>query len=404
MKINELIKNCEAKLKEKFEYLEEISLYNTEKVLNAFQKNKISARHFYPSTGYGYNDESRIKLCDLFADVFKTESAIVSPNIVSGTHAITIALFGLLKSGDDLLSISGSPYDTLTQVISGSGNGSLKDYNINFDKIALKDNDFDYGSILNRLKAKTPKLIFIQRSRGYEWRSALSCEKIKNVISFLRKNGYNDAVFIDNCYGEFTSKTEPCELGADVIAGSLIKNICGGFAPTGGYIAGKKCYIERIENRLTAPSVGNEAGSYAFTYQYFYQGLFIAPHIVKECLKGSLLIGKVLNGLSYETIPNPDETPYDITRAVKFNDEKKLIKFIQAVQKNSPVDSFALPVPDDMPGYADKIIMASGSFVQGSSIELSADAPIKPPYTAYIQGGLNYEHIKIALSNIISEF
>ncbi len=395
-----LILTSEKELSNQFNKLEEISYYNTEKVLNAFKNNKIALRHFNGTTGYGYDDEGRDTLNKIFAEVLGAEKAIVSPNIVSGTHAISLALYGILRPNDTFLSISGTPYDTLNDVINGQGNGSLKDFLINFDIINLKNNQFDKDSIKNYLSKNNPKMITIQRSRGYEWRNALSISQIEDIVSFLRNLGFNGCIFMDNCYGEFIDKREPCDVGVDLIAGSMIKNIGGGLAPTGGYIAGKAEYVDLVQNRVTAPSIGGEVGSYASTYQYFYQGLFVAPHVVKEALKGSLLFGKVLNSLGFQTSPNIDELPADIIRAIKFETKEQLIKFINSIQKNSPVDSFVDVYPWDMPGYEDQVIMAAGCFVQGASIELSADAPIKEPYIAYMQGGLTYEHLKIALTNL----
>jgi len=403
-RLEEMIAQCESELSQQFKKLEEISYYNQVKVLKAFNKNKIALRHFSGTTGYGYGDEGRDTLNCLFADVFGAESALVSPNILSGTHALTIGLFGLLRTGDTLFSISGNPYDTLQDVISGKDIGSLSDYGINFKKVDLIDGNFNFEEIEQGLKDDKVKVVFIQRSRGYDWRDALSEQKINDACAFVRKCGFNGCIFVDNCYGEFVEKTEPTQNGADIIVGSLIKNAGGGIAPTGGYIAGKREFVDKIAGRLTAPSIGAEVGSYSFGYQYFYQGLFLAPHVVKEALKGGLLIGACLEKLGYKTSPSVTQMPYDITRAIKFNTEKELISFIQSVQEASPIDSFVELMPWDMPGYEDRVIMAAGCFVQGASIELSADAPVKEPYIAYFQGGLTYEHCKYALSKIIEKF
>lgn len=401
MIFEEIIKNAEAFLQEKFNRLDEISTYNTEKVLNSFKKHKIALRHFNPTTGYGYDDEGRDTLNKVVADIFKAEKAVVSPHIVSGTHAISLGLFAILRPNDTFLSISGTPYDTLLEVINGKDIGSLADYGVKFDKINLINGEFDKKSIKNYLSTnKTPKIIFIQRSRGYEWRNALTITQIAEIVEFLRNIGYNGCIYMDNCYGEFINEKEPTEVGVNVVAGSMIKNIGGGIAQTGGYLVGDEKYLTLVENRLTAPSIGGEVGSYVGGYQYFYQGLFLAPHVVKEAIKGSLLFGKVLQDLGYETSPSLDFEPADIIRAIKFNTEEELIKFINNIQKNSPVDSFVDVYPWDMPGYEHKVIMAAGCFVQGSSIELSADAPIKEPFIAYMQGGLTYEHAKIALKNL----
>ena len=403
MEINELISLCEKKCAAAFENAERISLFNQEKVLKAFQNNKVALRHFYPTTGYGYGDDGRDTLCKMYAEIFGAEKAVVSPNLLSGTHALTVALFGVLQTGDTMLSVTGEPYDTLREVISGDDIGSLKDYGIKYRSIALKNGEIDLCRVLEEIKREKIKMLFIQRSRGYEWRDSLSVEKIGEFVSAVRAAGFEGCVFVDNCYGEFVETREPTDVGADVTCGSLIKNPGGGLAPTGGYIAGKEKYIDRIEGRLTAPSVRNEIGSYAFGYQYFYQGLFLAPHTVKEAVKGSLLIGCAMNELGFTTLPEMGKTPVDITRSVIFNDREKLIDFIQSVQDVSPVDSFVKLLAWDMPGYDDQVIMAAGCFVQGASIELSADAPVKPPYIAYIQGGLTYEHCKIALKQMLGK-
>lgn len=403
MKIEELINSCENSLQEKFRYADEVAYFNQSKVLEAFRKNRIALRHFVPSTGYGYSDEGRDALGALFADIFGAEAGLVSPNLVSGTHALTVGLFGVLKTGDTLFSISGDPYDTLQEVISGRGNGSLADYGIKFKKCELIGGDFDFQAIAEGLKDPAVKVVFIQRSRGYAWRDALSEEKIARATAFVRAQGFNGCIFVDNCYGEFVEKTEPTQNGADIAVGSLIKNAGGGIAPTGGYIVGKREYVDRIAGRLTAPSVGAEVGSYAFGYQYFYEGVFLAPHTVSQSVKGGLLIGACLEKLGYKTSPSLDVPPYDITRAIRFHTKEQLIGFIQAVQEASPVDSFVTLEPWDMPGYQEQVIMAAGTFVQGASIELSADAPIKEPYIAYFQGGLTYEHCKYALSKILAK-
>lgn len=396
----EFIKECEKNLKSKFEYLEDVSLFNQEKVLNAFKKNKISLRHFNGTTGYGYGDEGRDTLNSLVADIFNAETAICSPNIVSGTHALSLSLFGILRPNDVVLSISGKPYDTLNDVINGENIGSLKDFGVIWNNLPLNNGEFDTDKIAKFLTNTQTKMVYIQRSRGYEWRDAISVNKIGEIIKFIRNLGFDGCVMVDNCYGEFVEKIEPTDVGASIIAGSMIKNPGGGIAPTGGYIAGEKKYVDLIAGRLTAPSIGGEVGSYAYGYRLFYQGLFIAPHVVKEALKGSLLFGEVLKSLGYETSPETDKIPYDITRSIKFNDREKLISFIQNIQANSPIDSYVQVLPWDMPGYEDEVIMAAGCFVEGASIELSADAPVKPPYIAYLQGGITYEHCVLALKNL----
>lgn len=403
MKSNtDFIEECEKQLKERFELIDAISYYNQKKVIEAFRENRIALRHFAATTGYGYGDEGRDTLGKLYADVFKAESGIVSPHLLSGTHSLSVALFGLLKGGDTMLCISGTPYDTIRPVILGDGIGSLKDMGVNFICCELLNGDFDTKEIASLIDGKV-KLVYIQRSRGYELRDALSCAQIGNVCEFLRKIGYKDCIFVDNCYGEFVEKCEPIEVGADICVGSLIKNAGGGLAPTGGYIVGKKDLIEKIGRRFTAPSVGLEVGSYALGYQYFYQGLFMASHTVAQALKCSLLIGVAMSKLGFENYPAIDSVPHDITRCIKFDDAEAMMNFIREVQYASPVDSFVTCEPWDMPGYDDDVIMAAGTFVSGASIELSADGPVKPPYVAYFQGGLTYEHGKYALERILSK-
>lgn len=399
----DLILLAEKKCKKQFAVAEEISLFNQEKVLKAFQSNKIALRHFGQSSGYGYGDEGRDTLDRVYAEVFGAERALVSPSILSGTHALTIGLFGVLRPGDEMLAVTGEPYDTLRDVIVKEGCGSLADFGIKYNFIPMKKGNIDIKKVLSVISSRKIKMLFVQRSRGYEWREALSVDKIAEFVSTVRQNGFDGCIFVDNCYGEFVEKREPTDVGADVMCGSLIKNPGGGIVPTGGYIAGTDKYITQIEGRLTSPSIGAEVGSYAFGYQYFYQGFFLAPHVVKEAIKGSLLIGAAMSELGYETLPAVGKTPYDITRSVVLCDREKLIKFIQSVQEVSPIDSHVTVLPWDMPGYNDQVIMAAGCFVQGASLELSADAPVKPPYIAYIQGGLTYEHCKIALKRILEK-
>lgn len=397
------IEECEEKLKEKFSQIDKVAYFNQKKVLAAFCEYEVAVRHFAGTTGYGYGDEGRDILGKLYAKVFNAESAIVSPHLLSGTHALTVALFGLLRPNDTLLCISGMPYDTIHDVIFGENCGSLKDFGVKFDYCnLLPGGGFDYNEIEKRLTDGV-KVVYIQRSRGYELRDALSCKQIGEACAFLRKIGFEGCIFVDNCYGEFVEKTEPSEHGADVVVGSLIKNAGGGIAPTGGYICGKENYIQQIGGRFTAPSIGLEVGSFEAGYRYFYQGLFMAPHTVAQALKTSLLIGQAMGELGYKNYPSLDKTPYDITRAIEFGSAEKMIEFIREVQFASPVDSTACCEPWDMPGYSDKIIMAAGTFVSGASIELSADGPVKPPYIAYFQGGLTYEHGKYALERILNK-
>ena len=406
MTAEELIKQSEKELVSHFELADEISQFNQEKVLKAFNSHSLALRHFNATTGYGYGDDGRFALGEVFAEAFGAEAGIVSPALLSGTHALTVALFGVLRTGDAVLCISGAPYDTIRGVIYGEGNGSLKDFGISFDCVDLtEDGRFDKEEIekeVFRLKDRL-KMIYIQRSRGYELRDAFSVAQIGEICAFVRSLGFEGCIFTDNCYGEFVEKQEPCEVGADVAVGSLIKNPGGGLAPTGGYIVGKEKYVDLIGKRLTAPSIGNEVGSYAYGYRLFYQGFFLAPHTVNQAIKGSLLIGKCMERLGYENFPKLEKTPSDITRAIRFDTAEQLCAFIQSVQEASPIDSFVTLEPWDMPGYDSKVIMAAGCFVEGASIELSADAPVKPPYTAYFQGGLTYEHCKFALRKILEK-
>ena len=405
MTAEELIKQSESALASQFALADDISEFNQEKVLKAFNKHSVALRHFNPSTGYGYGDEGRFVLGDVFAESLGAEAGIVSPAILSGTHALTVALFGVLRTGDSVLCVSGMPYDTLRGVIYGDGNGSLKDFGISFERTDLtSDGKFDKPAVKAAIEklGGSLKMIYLQRSRGYELRDAFTVAEIGDMCNFVRELGFNGCIFVDNCYGEFVEKQEPCDVGADVAVGSLIKNPGGGIAPTGGYIVGKEKYIDLIGRRLTAPSIGNEVGSYAYGWRLFYQGLFMAPHTVNQAMKGSFLIGKCMETLGYENFPKLDKTPSDITRAIRFNTAKELCDFIQSVQEASPVDSFVTLEPWDMPGYDSKVIMAAGCFVEGASIELSADAPVKEPYTAYFQGGLTYEHCKYALKKILS--
>ncbi|HOK81475.1 MAG: hypothetical protein GX095_03600 [Clostridiales bacterium] len=392
------ILTAENECKELFSRIDEIAFENQKKVLDAFRKLKISAMHFNPSTGYGYDDTGRDTLGKLFAEALGAESALVSPSIANGTHALTITLFGLLKSGDRIVFAGGEPYDTLKEVIRGKEIGSLADFGIEADTIELKDGKIDYEALGVYLSANKPKVAFITRSRGYRWRDALSLDEIAFSVKAIKSASPSTIVMVDNCYGEFTDVHEPTYYGADIIVGSLIKNPGGGLAPTGGYIAGKAELINKIAGRLTAPSLGAEVGSYFASYLPFYQGLFLAPTVVASALKGNVLAGKVFANLGYEVCPAPDQMPKDIIRSIKFNTKEELISFCQSIQHASPVDSHVTPFPWDMPGYTHQVIMAAGSFIQGSSIELSADSPIKEPYIAYLQGGLTYQHCKLAIA------
>lgn len=404
MNVEDRIVQAEEKLKENFASIDKTALYNQEKVLNAFRDEYIALRHFAPSTGYGYGDEGKEALGRVYARTFHSERAVVSPALLSGTHALTVALFGALRPNDKVLCITGMPYDTIRGVIWGKGNGSLADFGVLFDVVPLNGaGKVDYPAVEKALKRTSYQMVYIQRSRGYELRDAFTVAEISEMCTFVKRCGFAGCIFADNCYGEFVEEREPTEVGVDLMAGSLIKNPGGGIAPTGGYIAGNAKFVEQAEFRMTAPSVGGEVGSYAYGYQQLYQGFFLAPHTVAQALKGGLLIGACLQDLGYVNFPPADKVPSDITRAVRFDTEKQLTDFIQSVQECSPVDSFVKLEAWDMPGYDCKVIMAAGCFVQGASIELSADAPIREPYTAYFQGGLTYEHCKIACKSILKK-
>lgn len=402
--VQKLIGIAEIKAKAAFDEIESRALFNQKKVLDAYRNARISYYHFNPTSGYGYSDAGREKLSEVFAEVFGAESAIVSPNIVSGTHALTIAMFGLLKSGDLLLSATGSPYDTLQEVISGKDNGSLADYKINYDEIQLKDGGIDREALESYVREKKPTVVMLTRSRGYAWRDALTTADIEAAADIIKRNSPKSVVLVDNCYGEFVETREPTQCGADVIVGSLIKNAGGGLAPTGGYIAGKSNLIAKIGYRLTSPSIGNEVGSYAASYMPFFQGLFLAPIVTKNALKSAILASNVFTELGFEALPEPGKMPGDIICSIKFNAPEPMINFIQSIQYLSPVESYATPEPWDMPGYTDQVIMAAGTFVQGASIELSADGPVRAPYIAYLQGALTYEHGKLAISEFLSRY
>ena len=404
MKNNEaikLLKQIEKSAVKQYSVLDDIALFNQQKVLNAFREERVSLNSFNPSSGYGYDDIARPKLCALYARIFNAQSAFVSPNITCGTHALYLALVGALKSGDTMLSITGDVYDTLKECIVGTDCGSLESMGIKFEKINMQGSKINLKRVLSAIKDKQPKMVYIQRSRGYTGRNTLTIEYIAEVIKQIKAISPNLIVMVDNCYGEFCEKQEPIEVGADLMAGSLIKNIGGGLAPTGGYVAGRKELVENAAKRLTAPSLGSEVGSYNATYMPFFEGLFISPHVVSGALKGNVLLGKVAQKCGFKTSPKPNLVPADIIRTITFNNEEKFVQFVENIQKLSPVDSFVRPEPYDMPGYQDKVIMAAGTFVQGSSIELSCDGPLKKPYIAYLQGGLTLEHIKLVAINML---
>ena len=392
----------EKDIKEELKYIDEIVLKNSIKVLNAFQKEGVSDYHFNSTTGYGYNDIGRDTIERVYSDIFKSEDALVRSQFISGTHALTVSLFGLLRPDDIMLSISGTPYDTLHEVIGIKENASsLKSFNVKYEQIDLIDNDFDYESIINRVSKNDIKMVYIQRSKGYSTRKSIDIEKVKNVIEEIRKVNKDAIVMIDNCYCEFVTEKEPIEVGADVCAGSLIKNLGGGLAPNGGYVVGRSDLINLIADRLTAPGEGKEVGPTLNMNKYILQGLFNAPSVVGSALKTAILTSYVLEKKGYLVEPKYNEKRVDIVQNVVFNDREKLIKYCQGIQMGSPIDSNAIPEASDMPGYDDKVIMAAGAFTQGSSIELSCDGPLRSPYIAYQQGGLTYEYGKLGLAKAI---
>lgn len=412
-KIVELSEHVEEIVKPVFEKIDEICEYNTIKVLKAFQNNQISDMHFGETTGYGYGDIGRDTAEKVFAEVLKAEDSIVRGQFISGTHALTVTLFALLRPGDTLLSITGMPYDTLHEVIGIEENpSSLKSYKIDFEKIDLltdeknhENDDFDYEAIQKRLKQGNVKVIEIQRSKGYSSRKSISIEQIEKVVKCIREIDKKVIIMIDNCYCEFVGTKEPLEVGADIIVGSLIKNLGGGIAPNGAYVAGRKDLIELVGERLTAPGEGKEVGPTLGITKSILQGLFMAPQVVASSLKTAVFASCCLEKLGFDVSPKYNDVRADIVQTINFNDAEKLIKYCQGIQMGSPVDSHSIPEPWDMPGYTDKVIMAAGAFTQGSSIELSCDAPIRPPYTAFMQGGLTYHYGKIgvmkAIENII---
>jgi len=402
--IIELSEQVEDEIKEEFEKVDKIKEENSLKVLMALQKYKISEMHLGSTTGYGYGDIGRDTIEQVFAEVLGAEDAVVRNQFISGTHALTVALFSMLRPGDTMLSINGKPYDTLDEVIGLVENkSSLKSYGVKYEQIDLIGDDFDIPNIIERVKQGNVKLICMQRSRGYSLRKSLSLESIKNVIQEIRKVNKEAVIMIDNCYGEFTDTIEPTTLGADLIVGSLIKNLGGGISPNGAYIAGRKELVELAAERLTVPGQGKEIGPSLGINRQFLQGLFLAPQVVANALKTAIFASRMLEKLGYQVSPKYNEKRTDIVQLINFEDEQKLIKFCQGIQMGSPIDSNSIPEPWDMPGYTDQVIMAAGAFIQGSSIELSCDAPIRPPYTAFLQGGLTYEYGKFGVLKAISQ-
>lgn len=406
-KVIDYVNRKEELIKDKFHKIQEIKEYNQLKVIYSMQKSRLSSTDFNWTTGYGYGDIGRDKVEEIYSYVFNTENALVRPTIVSGTHAITLTLSGLLRPGDEFISITGSPYDTLQKVIGVKGDiqGTLLEYGIKYREIPLNNGKIDIEKVINSITEKT-KLLLIQRSTGYSDRKAISIDEMEIAINKIKQHNKDIIIMVDNCYGEFVEKLEPSDVGADIIAGSLIKNPGGGLALTGGYIVGKTNLVEQVANRSTAPGLGKDCGLTFGTTRTTLQGLFLAPHIVAEAIKGALLVGIVYKELGFEVIPDVEDDRSDIIQAIKFNSPDRVIEFCKGIQEASAVDSFVTPIPWDMPGYEEKVIMAAGGFVDGSSIELSADGPMREPYFAYYQGGLTYEHCKlgvlVSLNNLLN--
>ncbi len=402
------IKNAEKGLANEFEIVDERRDFNQRKVLNAFIDNKVAPEHFYTVSGYGHDDLGREVLDNVFAQVFGAEKALVRVHFVSGTHTLACALFGNLKHGDKLLSIAGSPYDTMQEVIGLTGDeeskrASLIGNGVLYDEVPLiNDTEVDLKK-LETMVDKTTTMVLIQRSKGYSTRKSLSIDTIEEICKIVKSKNPECICFVDNCYGEFVDKKEPTEVGADLMAGSLIKNAGGGIVEAGGYITGKALYVDRAANRLTAPGIGSEGGAMFNQHRLIFQGLFMAPSIVAEAVKGAILAAKVFEDIGFNSAPRYNEKRTDIIQNIIFNNPDYLENFCRTIQSLSPVNGYVTPVPEYIPGYEDKVIMAGGTFIEGSTIELSADGPMRPPYVAYMQGGLNYAHIKICLEEIIKK-
>ncbi len=398
-----LIEKAEEKISNIHRKIDRVIEENQYKVLQSFQQHQVGEIHFTPSTGYGYNDLGRETLEKIYADVFGGEAALVRQQIVSGTHAISISLFGVLRPGDELLYITGKPYDTLEEVVGirGNGSGSLKEFGISYNAVQLRENGkVDFEAVSQAMKPNT-KVIGIQRSKGYDDRPSFTIKEIEEMIRFVKEIDPHVIVFVDNCYGEFVETLEPCNVGADLMAGSLIKNPGGGLVKSGGYIVGKEKLVEACSYRMTSPGLGAESGASLYTLLEMYQGFFLAPHVTGQALKGAVFTSALLELIGLQTTPKWDDFRTDLIQAVQFTNADMMIEFCQAIQAASPVDSYVTPFPSEMPGYNDEVIMAAGAFIQGSSIELSADGPIRPPYSAYVQGGLTYAHVKIAIASAV---
>ena len=402
---NKIVDNAELKVEKYFKLVDEIKEYNQEKVLKAFVKNKIGLEHFATVSGYGHDDMGRDALDKVFADVFKAEKAIVRNHFVSGTHTLACCLFGNLRYGEKLVSVAGAPYDTMEEVIGKRGDkrASLIGHGVLYEEIPLlNDTDVDLEAIGNKIDTSV-NMVLIQRSRGYSLRKSINIETIRKIVDIVKSNNPKCICFVDNCYGEFVEKLEPLEVGADLIAGSLIKNPGGGIVEAGGYIAGKEEYVNQAAYRLTAPGIGSEGGAMLNQSRLIFQGLFMAPSIVSEAIKGAILASQVFEDIGFISTPKPNELRTDLIQTIKFGKAEPLLEFCKTLQMYSPIESYLTPVPDEVPGYDSKLIMAGGSFIEGSTIELSADGPVRPPYAAYMQGGLNYAHVKIALKGIVEK-
>ena len=401
-KVRKIVNEAEKELEIQFKEVDEICEFNSEKILTAFQKNRVVEADFGSSTGYGYGDIGREKIERVFSDIFHAEDCIVRGQFISGTHALTVALFAFLRPGDTMLSINGKPYDTLDEVIGIEENASsLKSFGVNYEQVDLIEDDFNYEAIQEKLKTTKVKLIEIQRSKGYDLRKSISLSKVEKVIKKIREVDQEVIIMIDNCYCELVGKKEPLEVGADIVVGSLIKNLGGGIAPNGAYIAGRKDLVKLAAERLTVPGEGKGVGPTLGINRSFLQGLFLAPSVVKASVKTAILTSKVMEKLGYKVEPKYDAERVDIVQTIEFGDREKLIKYCQGIQTGSPIDSDSLPEPCETPGYLDQIIMASGSFTQGSSIELSCDGPLRAPFVGFQQGALTYEYGKLGLIKAI---
>ncbi|MBM7701957.1 aminotransferase class I/II-fold pyridoxal phosphate-dependent enzyme [Metabacillus iocasae] len=396
--IRELASEVEKQIQPVHQEIDKTIEVNQFRVLQSFRENKVSDVHFIPSTGYGYDDMGRDTLEKIYADVFGAEACLVRPQIISGTHAIGISLFGVLRPGDELLYITGKPYDTLEEIVGirGDGRGSLKEFNISYKAVDLQNGQVDYEAVKNSIHEHT-KMIGIQRSKGYGTRPSFTVTEIKEMIDFVKSIKSDVIVFVDNCYGEFVETIEPTHIGADLMAGSLIKNPGGGLAKIGGYIAGRKELVEACSYRMTTPGIGSEAGATLYSLHEMYQGFFLAPHVVGQALKGAVFSSAMLEEVGLNTNPKWNSKRTDLIQSVQFEDRDMMVAFCQAIQYASPVNSHVTPYPAYMPGYENDVIMAAGTFIQGASLELTADGPIRPPYVAYVQGGLTYAHVKVAI-------